>query len=889
MVVTFFRYPLDYGEAPLLDQATRLAAGHNIYRADITAPPYTISNYPPLYVLTLVPFVKLFGPTFTAGRAISVLCTLASAAFLALTIYTLYKDRVAALVTGMLFLAVPYVVHWSAFLRIDMLALALSTAALYVVARWPAERWSTVVTAVLLVGAIYTRQSYVLAAPLAAFVWLWAHSRRRAVELALLVGGLGLLLFLVLNLLTRGGFFYNIVSANVNEFGMDRLGRSVKDLLETAPILLILGAVFVILAPVKGMPAWPLLVPYLIGAFLSVLTSGKIGSNVNYFLELAAALSLIGGTYIWWSRGRPWLRNFLLLILVLQGGWLLRQTMERPVAYVSFRANDRAAMNELDDLLAKVDGPVLADEHMGLMTLQERPLYVQPFEVTQLSRAGRWDQTALLQSIEGHEFPLILVYQFPYSSAHEERWTPEMLAAIEEYYKPAQNLAGNVVYRPKGEQVTAGAPPPVQQSGFHPADVNVGPVLRVSQAPYVFEPSIAVNPHQSEQLAATVVTASDSECEEPDCQVNLLLYNSSDGGATWSEQMPFGSPRQDVWDGMSRFGPDGTLYALGLRNRIAVNRSAADSPAGPYQMVPADTVNVMSSWVFNPWLDVNADDGELFLTYAGRYRDNLGINLKRSTSQGDEWTFAVPVDKGVPLSDLEKGQATPPLGAQTMLGGPDHLAVSWTWSPGFWRAPTGVWIATSVDGGASFSSSRQIAETWSLASGAAHNGTYYLVFRHGTEHEQQVVLARSDDGGMTWSTRSVSGDLPVSTGWTIAPGVSVAPNGTIDIVFYAQSSSAPACTADAQEWRRAFLDEIWTDTCNYDVYYTYSKESGKTFSEPVQLNEEPISGEKFVRPSGSSFAGFRLGIASADDSAFPMWIETQGDDGTQAYTVRIER
>ena len=209
--------------------------------------------------------------------------------------------------------------------------------------------------------------------------------------------------------------------------------------------------------------------------------------------------------------------------------------------------------------------------------------------------------------------------------------------------------------------MTAGAPPPVQQSGFHPADVNVGPVLRVSQAPYVFEPSIAVNPHQSEQLAATVVTASDSECEEPDCQLNLLLYNSSDGGATWSEQMPFGSPRQDVWDGMSRFGPDGTLYALGLRNRIAVNRSAADSPAGPYQMVPADTVNVMSSWVFNPWLDVNADDGELFLTYAGRYRDNLGINLKRSTSQGDEWTFAVPVDKGVPLSDLEKGQATPPL------------------------------------------------------------------------------------------------------------------------------------------------------------------------------------------------------------------------------------
>ena len=46
-----YRYSLDYGEAPLVDQAMRLASGQNIYRADISTPPYTISNYPPLYVV----------------------------------------------------------------------------------------------------------------------------------------------------------------------------------------------------------------------------------------------------------------------------------------------------------------------------------------------------------------------------------------------------------------------------------------------------------------------------------------------------------------------------------------------------------------------------------------------------------------------------------------------------------------------------------------------------------------------------------------------------------------------------------------------------------------------------------------------------------------------
>ena len=64
-------YPLDYGEASLVDQAMRLAAGQNIYRPDISSPPYTIFNYPPLCVLSLVPFVKVFGPNFLAGRSIS--------------------------------------------------------------------------------------------------------------------------------------------------------------------------------------------------------------------------------------------------------------------------------------------------------------------------------------------------------------------------------------------------------------------------------------------------------------------------------------------------------------------------------------------------------------------------------------------------------------------------------------------------------------------------------------------------------------------------------------------------------------------------------------------------------------------------------------------------
>ena len=72
-----FPYPLDYGEGPLLDQIVRLAHFENIYRVDLTVPPYTVANYPPLFLLAQVPWLWAFGPAFWYGRAISALGILA--------------------------------------------------------------------------------------------------------------------------------------------------------------------------------------------------------------------------------------------------------------------------------------------------------------------------------------------------------------------------------------------------------------------------------------------------------------------------------------------------------------------------------------------------------------------------------------------------------------------------------------------------------------------------------------------------------------------------------------------------------------------------------------------------------------------------------------------
>ncbi|HET9909911.1 MAG TPA: glycosyltransferase family 39 protein, partial [Anaerolineales bacterium] len=220
-----YRYSLDYGEAPLVDQAMRLAAGQPIYYADLSKPPYTISNYPPLYVTVLAGSVSILGPaqTFPVGRILSAFSTWIASLCLGLIIYSQTRDRFAAAVAALTFVAFPFVLYWSPLLRIDMLALALSLSALYILISEPYSPRRLFISAVLLVAAIYTRQSYALAAPLAGFVWLLTRDWRQALRLAAMVGGLTLALFFVLNGLTGGGFYFNIVTANVNEFKLDLL------------------------------------------------------------------------------------------------------------------------------------------------------------------------------------------------------------------------------------------------------------------------------------------------------------------------------------------------------------------------------------------------------------------------------------------------------------------------------------------------------------------------------------------------------------------------------------------------------------------------------------------------------------------------------------------
>lgn len=897
-------YPLDYGEAPLIDQAMRLAQGENIYRANLDTPPYTIANYPPLYVLTLVPFLNWFGSPFHMARAVSVISTILSALFIGLTIFTFTLRSIPfpendqrpepsfsvkylpSVVAALFFLASPYVVQWSGLARIDSLALMFATAALYVLARWPKGRWAWVGGGLLLVAAAYTRQSYLLAAPLAGAAWLFTQDKRRALWLTLLVGGLGLGLFFLLNALTHGGFYYNIVTANVNEFGWDRLQNNLTSLWHVSYIILLLGALYLLIGW-RTQKSWPLVALFLVGASLSALTIGKIGSNINYFLELAAALALIAGITLVWSRVHPWRYLAVIVLLIMQFGLLMENAMRNDVDYqLSPRLADTDALKMLEQEVKTTDGPILADEYMGLLTINHRALYLQPFEVSQLANEGMWNEQPLLDELAAQKFGAVLIHHFDPYPLQKERWTPAMLAAIDAHYRPFKTIAGTVIYIPRGQTTISQIPDPVQSTPT--ASPPTGLPFPLDDTSFFAEPSLALNPVNPDQLVAVATRFSKQDCVLPTCKVDMPFYLSTDGGQTWQNTGTFSIPQQVFYNGQVLFGPDGALYIQAKRNNnLVLNQLPPADTFAPSQgkFIEAPT----GGGGARPWLLVSPQNGELYLSFDAQEGDNQFLTpaLKHS-ADGMRWSLTARADQHVSYNDSFSPRATGPSDIRVLFGNGRDVSLIWVWDPDPWTWPRTVWMANSTDGGDTFGEPTPISKTWGPISVASANGLFALAYRTGDATSQHLAVATTSNNGQTWTSIIASADLPLLFDADHAPIISLAPNGTLDLAFYAHTGDSTDCVQTLSSWQNSLLS-FAADTCQYNVYYTFSKDRGQTFSEPLQLNPTPIRGEDFPSFGGLLLTNTYLSLASSDTYAYPLWVGTPEVGKTQVFTIKIKR
>ncbi|NQU44286.1 hypothetical protein HQ520_13435 [bacterium] len=243
-----YPFQLDAEEGHILGQALRLRNGEGLYPA-IEEPPYVVDNYPPLYPALWALFVDPDAPSLTAGRWISFLASLATAlaavlicagvairsthsrmggdsgesggglkSVLRTSAVSLIPPLAAGLLSAFFFLNAREVIRWSAYSRVDLLALALSAVGLAAFV-WSGEGrrrwWGWGPSIALFALSLLTKQTCV-AAPAACLTWLLLVNWRRALIFGGWLAAAALVPVGILCTWTGGRYWLHTVTYNEN-------------------------------------------------------------------------------------------------------------------------------------------------------------------------------------------------------------------------------------------------------------------------------------------------------------------------------------------------------------------------------------------------------------------------------------------------------------------------------------------------------------------------------------------------------------------------------------------------------------------------------------------------------------------------------------------------
>jgi hypothetical protein len=157
-------------------------------------------------------------------------------------------------------------------------------------------------------------------------------------------------------------------------------------------------------------------------------------------------------------------------------------------------------------------------------------------------------------------------------------------------------------------------------------------------------------------------------------------------------------------------------------------------------------------------------------------------------------------------------------------------------------------------------------------------GNLYVTWEDMGEGVPRILFSRSTDEGRTWSAPVKVNDADPKRDWDFSdqmPTMAVAPNGRIDVVWYDYRNDAGFKEGDT---RNTFQD----------VYYAFSIDEGRTFSENVRLNDRAIDRRFGPRRTGGIYGP--LGIVSTDKAVSVAWDDTRnGSEATGTQDIYFTR
>ncbi len=446
----FFPHTLDYGEGDVFWFTRKLALGQNIY-TPLGGPPFDASNYPPVAMLLTAAFYPIFGDRVTFGRWLNFAAALIISAFIVRFVRAETKHaRIAFLVAG-IFFGSTFVYHWIALYRVDLIGVAFTFAGIFCVWRWErtANRESRFAIRHLLFAigffllALYTKHS-LLFAPAAATLAIFLRDKRAAIFFAVGLGSIGGAIFLLLEILTRGGWSFGILVLNATVWTPRVFAPLAQSFLLTHAILL-LGAAWGWWTRVRA-KNFGILEIYAAASVLVIALAGREGAWENYFLEPIAMACVFAGLalHAFGERAR-W-------------QWVVPGLLLMQLALFWNEHDPRIAQRLFDDvqtgnprvgaLVQKTAGTIIAED-MGLLWGNGKPVEYYSFVYSALARAGRYDQKWETENLRAGNFPLVILNRGTREDVDRfGNFTHAFVGALDYGYAVASEDVRYVVYAP---------------------------------------------------------------------------------------------------------------------------------------------------------------------------------------------------------------------------------------------------------------------------------------------------------------------------------------------------------------------------------------------------------------------------------------------------------
>lgn len=470
LAIVRYPYQMEFGEGLVLSLTERLKMGDDIYQP-IEASSIVVSNYPPAYYyLVSSVFGGLAGGSLKGGRLLSFLSTIAISIIIALLVLRTTGSGLSGpakvagpAIAAFLFLNSVYSQRWGALMRVDMLAVALAVAGVYVFIRQIDSGWRVFLSIPLFLLAAYTKQSS-LTAPAACSLALILVRPRLAfafiATLIILVFGL----YFASVWLFGSHFLAHTVWANVAPPEL-RMGlSSILQHVRVYPLPVIVSLVVTVglfgrdcarltgfrrgrrSVPGSISATWPrdVLSVYWAVAIVAILAGTRVGSSTNFRIELMAVeAGIVGLVVSELLRGRipkklsPGAHTWAAMGPVVLGLALVLQVLW-PAAWIGPRPPSdslRERTGRVLDLVAATEGPVLSED-LTLLVLAGKPVEYEPFMSTQLAARGTV-QHNITERVQNGEFSLI-VLEFDLDDVpswrYRERFSPEVVSAARTHY-----------------------------------------------------------------------------------------------------------------------------------------------------------------------------------------------------------------------------------------------------------------------------------------------------------------------------------------------------------------------------------------------------------------------------------------------------------------------